>query len=50
MASDIDRLINAAMDRLTAPGGPLECETVLRDGLSFPAFKARYAERGSGAT
>jgi long-chain acyl-CoA synthetase len=39
MASEIDGLLNAAMDRLTAPGGPLECETVIDRGNSYPAFK-----------
>ena len=39
MASEIDRQLNAIMDQLTAPGGPLECETVMRGGISYPAFK-----------
>ena len=39
MASEIDRQLNAAMDRLTAPGGPLETEMVMRDGNALSAFK-----------
>ena len=39
MASEIDRQLNAAMDWLTAPGGPLETEMVMRGGNALPAFK-----------
>jgi long-chain acyl-CoA synthetase len=39
MASEIDQLLNAAMDKLIAPGGPLETETVVREGVRYPAFK-----------
>ena len=39
MASEIDRLLNGAMDRLTAPGGPLETVPVVREGIEYPAFK-----------
>jgi len=39
MASEIDKQFSAIMDQLTAPGGPLECETVLRGQIALPAFK-----------
>ncbi|MEO6718243.1 MAG: class I adenylate-forming enzyme family protein [Novosphingobium sp.] len=39
MASEIDRQFGAIMDELTAPGGPLECEQVVRGGIAYPAFK-----------
>ena len=39
MASEIDGQFNAIMDQLTAPGGPLECETVMCGGIGYPAFK-----------
>ena len=39
MPSQIDIELNEVMDRLTAPGAPLECVTVLRDGRPYPAFR-----------
>ena len=39
MASEIDKQFGAIMDQLTAPGGPLECEQVMRGGIAYPAFK-----------
>ena len=39
MASEIDRQFHAIMDQLTAEGGPLECEMVMRGHIALPAFK-----------
>jgi acyl-CoA synthetase (AMP-forming)/AMP-acid ligase II len=36
MASQLDRELNAVMDRLTAPGGPLETATFDHDGRLLP--------------
>ena len=44
MASEIDRLLSAAMDRLTAPGGPLETETVLRGGIAYAGVQTGPAQ------
>ncbi len=38
MASELDRQLCAAMDRLVAPGGQFETTTVTRDGRDYPAF------------
>jgi long-chain acyl-CoA synthetase len=39
MASELDAALKAVMDRLTAPGAPLETITVQRDGMDYTAFK-----------
>ncbi len=39
MATELDRQLKDIVDRLTAPGGPLETGTVKRDGLDYLAFK-----------
>lgn len=40
MPSDLDRELDAVMDALTAPGGPLETEPFVRGGQTYPVFKA----------
>lgn len=40
MPSELDLQLNAIMDGLTAPGGPLEAAPVERGGISFTGFKA----------
>ena len=40
MPSELDRELDAVMDALTAPGGPLETVPFERDGISYPAFRA----------
>ena len=39
MASELDAALKAVMDRLTAPGAPLETMTVQRDGMDYTAFR-----------
>jgi long-chain acyl-CoA synthetase len=39
MASELDRQLNAIMDQLTAPGGPLETEPFARFGRQLPVLK-----------
>jgi long-chain acyl-CoA synthetase len=39
MASELDKTLGAIMDRLTAPGGPLETVNVERGGAILPMFK-----------
>ncbi|MBW8784866.1 MAG: acyl--CoA ligase [Novosphingobium sp.] len=39
MPSELDAELMAIMDRLVAPGEPLECETTVRFGRKLPAFR-----------
>ena len=39
MASELDVALKAAMERLIAPGAPLELVTVERDGMDYRAFR-----------
>ncbi|MFA7587129.1 MAG: class I adenylate-forming enzyme family protein [Novosphingobium sp.] len=43
MPSELDRRLDAIMDALTAPGGPLETVPFTRDGVTLSAFKAAPA-------
>ncbi len=39
MASELDAALKATIDRLTAPGAPLETITIERDGIAYRAFR-----------